>query len=115
VKTANMLGVPLRLFSDVHYCGSFYGQAADGTPLSQSISSIALTKLLRALGPGITELACHPAKTVDFQGMYATERLEELAVLCDKQIRETIAKSRIELGSFHSFKARRSNINSENS
>jgi predicted glycoside hydrolase/deacetylase ChbG (UPF0249 family) len=99
---ARMMNVPLRLCSNVQYCGEFYGQMADGTSLSDNISIEALKKLLADLVPGITELGCHPAKTVDFDGMYTIERLQELAVLCDDQIPDFVAKSEIQLSSFNS-------------
>ena len=60
-----------------------------------------IKKLLAELVPGITELGCHPAKSVDFDTMYAIERVRELAVLCAVQTRDFLAKSRIELSSFN--------------
>jgi predicted glycoside hydrolase/deacetylase ChbG (UPF0249 family) len=99
-KLARMIGVPLRLCSNVHYRGEFYGQMADGTSLPDNISIDGLKKLLAVLAPGITELGCHPAKSIDFDGMYRIERLQELAVLCDGQIRDVLTKSRIQLCSF---------------
>ena len=102
MKIARMVKVPLRLYSNVHYCGGFYGQMADGTSLSDHISIKALKNLLTEVVPGTTELACHPAKFVDFDSMYTAERLLELAVLCDHQIRDFLAQSRIELSSFNS-------------
>jgi predicted glycoside hydrolase/deacetylase ChbG (UPF0249 family) len=101
MEIAHMISVPLRLYSNVHYCSGFYGQMADGTSLSDHISIKALKNLLTELAPGTTELGCHPAKIVDFDGMYATERLHELAVLCDHQIRDFLAQRRIELASFN--------------
>jgi predicted glycoside hydrolase/deacetylase ChbG (UPF0249 family) len=103
MKIARMIGVPLRLYSNVHYCGAFYGQMADGTSLSENIGITALKKLLAEIAPGITELACHPAKRVDFHAMYSTERLQELTVLCEDQIRDFLTKSRIDLSSFNSI------------
>jgi predicted glycoside hydrolase/deacetylase ChbG (UPF0249 family) len=73
---------------------------ADGTSLPDNISIDGLKKLLAVLLPGITELGCHPAKSIDFDGMYRIERLQELAVLCDGQIRDVLTKSRIQLCSF---------------
>src|SRR5262249_8376527 len=96
MENARMISVPLRLYSTVHYCGAFYGQMADGTSLSDHITIKALKKLLTELAAGTTELACHPAKIIDFDGMYRTERLQELAVLCDHQIRDFLIESRIE-------------------
>jgi chitin disaccharide deacetylase len=100
-KLARTINVPLRLFSNVHYCGDFYGQMADGTSLPDNISIRGLKKKLAALSPGITELGCHPAKSVDFDNVYMVERLQELAVLCDAQVRSFVTKSRIELCSFN--------------
>jgi chitin disaccharide deacetylase len=102
MEIARMISVPLRLYSNVHYCGGFYGQMADGTSLSDHISVKAFKNLLTELVPGTTELGCHPAKIVDFDGMYTTERLQELAVLCDQEILDFLAQSRIELASFNS-------------
>jgi chitin disaccharide deacetylase len=99
---ARTIRVPLRLCSNVHYCGGFYGQTADGASLSGNISIEALKKLLGDLVPGITELGCHPAKCVDFDSMYTIERLQELEVLCDDQIGDFLAESAIQLSSFDS-------------
>jgi predicted glycoside hydrolase/deacetylase ChbG (UPF0249 family) len=101
---AHSLRAPLRLYSNVHYCGGFYGQTADGTSLSDHISIKALKNLLIELVPGTTELGCHPAKFVDFDGMYTIERLQELAVLCDHRIGDFLAKNKIELSSFNSVR-----------
>jgi chitin disaccharide deacetylase len=99
-KFARKLRVPLRLCSNVHYCGGFYGQMADGVSLSDNISLEALKRLLRDLVPGITELCCHPAKCIDFDSMYTIERLQELKVLCDDKIRDFLAENTIQLASF---------------
>jgi predicted glycoside hydrolase/deacetylase ChbG (UPF0249 family) len=101
-NTAQMLGVPLRLYSSIHFCGNFYGQTADGTPLSDNISIKGLKKVLVDLELGTSELACHPAKVVDFESMYTTERLQELAILCKDEIRDFLVEHRIELLSFNS-------------
>jgi predicted glycoside hydrolase/deacetylase ChbG (UPF0249 family) len=104
-EIARTISVPLRLYSNVHYCGGFYGQTADGAPLSDHISAKALKNLMTELVPGTTELGCHPAKIVDFDGMYTTERLQELTVLCDHQTRDFLAQNGIELASFNSVPA----------
>src|SRR5438034_152419 len=57
VETARRLGVPLRACSsEIHYCGDFYGQTAEGSPLLEAISIKGLTKVILELPPGITEL-----------------------------------------------------------
>jgi chitin disaccharide deacetylase len=99
-EKADRIGVPLRWRSKVRYCGAFYGQTAEGEPLAENISLNNLKKLLSELAPGITELGCHPAKRVDFDAMYTTERLQELGVLCDGNLREFLAESGIHLCSF---------------
>jgi predicted glycoside hydrolase/deacetylase ChbG (UPF0249 family) len=102
IEVAREVGVPLRdLSSKVQYSGAFYGQTQEGKPLPNRISSDALTRIFSDLPYGVTEVGCHPAKQIDVHTMYGTERLEELRVLCDEQVRESIEKMNIELCSFH--------------
>lgn len=101
VEIAQRLGVPLRTCSpEVSYCGSFYGQAEDGTTLHDVISVDGLIRILETLPPGCTELACHPAAECDLQTLYSQERLEELKVLCDPRVRPAIETMGLELRSF---------------
>jgi chitin disaccharide deacetylase len=104
-KLAHEIDAPLRLYSDVRYCGAFYGQTNAGTPLWDNITLDALMKLLMNLDPGITELGCHPAKRIDFDTMYRDERVMELEVLCDSRVPEFLAENHIELCSFHAVSA----------
>lgn len=104
-KFADEIDAPLRLYSDVRYCGAFYGQTNTGTPLLDNITLDALIKLLMNLDPGITELCCHPAKRIDFDTMYSDERVMELQVLCDSRVPEFLAENHIELCSFHAVSA----------
>ena len=104
-KIADEIDAPLRLYSDVRYCGAFYGQTNTGTPLLDNITLDALMKLLMNLDPGITELCCHPAKRIDFDTMYSDERVMELQVLCDSRVPEFLAENHIELCSFHAVSA----------
>ena len=98
---AQRLGVPLRSCSpEVSYCGSFYGQADDGTPLPDVISIDGLIRILETLPPGCTELACHPASECDLQTLYSQERLEELKILCDPRVRAALTDMGIALRSF---------------
>jgi chitin disaccharide deacetylase len=100
-EIAERLGVPLRNCSpEVSYCGSFYGQADDGTTLRDVISVDGLIRILETLPPGCTELACHPAAQCDLQTLYSQERLEELEVLCDPRLRTSIATMGFVLRSF---------------
>lgn len=101
IEVAGKLAVPLRLCSpEIHYCGDFYGQTAEGSPLPDAISVDGLIKILGALPPGTTELGCHPGEGNDLDTMYSSERAEEVKVLCDPQVRATIVAMGIELRSF---------------
>jgi chitin disaccharide deacetylase len=101
MDVARRLGVPLRNCSrEVSYCGSFYGQADNGTSLREVLSVNGLIRILETLPPGCTELACHPAAECDLETLYSQERLEELKVLCDPRLRTAIATMGFELRSF---------------
>ena len=101
IELAQQLGVPLRHSSSaVHYCGEFYGQTSQGSPLPDAISVLGLMKILTGLPSGITELACHPGQGSDFRSVYASERGHEVTTLCDPRIRATLTDQRIHLCSF---------------
>jgi predicted glycoside hydrolase/deacetylase ChbG (UPF0249 family) len=98
---ARTLAIPLRHCTPtVRYCGEFYGQCADGATLPEAITVTGLLQLLARLPAGVTELACHPAESVDFTSMYATERTTELHSLCDPRVRIALAEQGIRLLSF---------------
>lgn len=98
---ADELAVPLRhVTPEVRYCGRFYGQTTEGSPLDGSITTRALIGILSTLEPGTTELACHPGYATDLDTMYRDERATEVAVLCDPKVRAVIEAERIELRSF---------------
>jgi chitin disaccharide deacetylase len=102
VDTARQLNIPLReCASHISYCGSFYGQTAEGDPLPEAISLDHLRHLLEALPPGCTELGCHPAAACDLDTMYDHERLDELRVLCDPSLHAAIEALGIKLCSFN--------------
>ena len=93
--------LPLRDHTPrVTYCGSFYGQTDEGTPIPNAIGVPALLELLGALPNGLTELGCHPAIEVDFTTMYRDERRLELRTLCDPSVRTSITRLGIGLDSF---------------
>jgi len=101
LDVAQRLGVPLRNCSPgVSYCGRFYGQADDGTPLPGVISVDGLIRIFETLPSGYTELACHPASECDLPTLYSQERLEELKVLCDRRVRAALTDQGIALLSF---------------
>jgi len=103
---AHELRVPLRHCSaDICYCGDFYGQTADGTPLPDAMSVESLIHILATLAPGSTELCCHPGVGNDLDTMYCSERAEEVKVLCDPRVRTAIDTMGIHLRSFLNFPA----------
>ena len=99
-RAGGELGIPVRHLSPARYCGAFYGQGRRGTPLPEGITPIALAGLIRDISPGVTELACHPAETIDIETDYAAERLVELRVLCDPCVRAAIRDAGVVLRNF---------------
>jgi predicted glycoside hydrolase/deacetylase ChbG (UPF0249 family) len=103
----NDLAIPLRSCnSEVRYVGGFYGQTAEGLSLPDIISVNGLIKILRELPYGVSELGCHPGFADGLDTMYKSERAEEIRVLCDPRIKETIGATGIELCSFADLPAR---------
>jgi predicted glycoside hydrolase/deacetylase ChbG (UPF0249 family) len=106
IDLAKSLSVPLREHDPrVEYCGRFYGESADGSPLTSFVSCGALIAILRELPAGVTELGCHPASAVDFDSMYAAPRIEELRTLTSPEARDAVAALAIELCSFRDVTA----------
>jgi chitin disaccharide deacetylase len=87
---ARELRLPLRHHGRLRYCGGFYGQDRGGAPLPEAITPPALVALIRGLPPGATELCCHPAAAATPGMAYGTERVHELAALCDPTVRTAI-------------------------
>jgi len=105
------LRIPLRRRNGpVGYRGEFYGQSGRGEPFPDGISLEAMLSIMRDLRPGITELGCHPAAFADMGGMYAAERLTELAVLCDQRLCAALRTLGIGLTSFSHLGATNSPI-----
>ena len=101
VATATALRVPLRHETPaIRYCGSFYGQTAEGSPQPQLIAAEALVRIVRGLGDGTTELACHPGYAADLDTMYRSEHEREIDALCDPRVSAAIAELGITLCSF---------------
>jgi chitin disaccharide deacetylase len=101
IEIAKKINVTLRGCSNkVRYCGDFYGQSSDSSPLHDSISSSNLKNIITNLPEGITEMACHPGLNVDIKTMYKIERDIEVISLCDKSIGEVISTTNVQLCSF---------------
>jgi predicted glycoside hydrolase/deacetylase ChbG (UPF0249 family) len=102
LEAGRELGIPVRHFAPgIVYRGDFYGQTAKGEPLPDAIALESLLRVLSSLPDGVTELGCHPASEPELSSSYATERPEELRVLCDAQVRAAVEAGGIELRSFH--------------
>jgi len=88
----------LREHSPVRYFSNFYGQW-DGQSHPEQISPEHLVTVLESeIGPGFTELACHPGYvTSDFRSEYADEREIELQSLCSSKVKQCVAELDIEL------------------
>jgi hypothetical protein len=97
---AARLRIPLRHFAPgVTYCGDFYGQGGRGEPFPELITPAALTRIIRSLANGLTELGCHPGDAAP-QSQYGEERTIEVHTLCDPEIRSVLHEERIALRSF---------------
>jgi predicted glycoside hydrolase/deacetylase ChbG (UPF0249 family) len=90
----------------VRYTGAFYGQSDKGHPHPETITPASLIALVRGLSPGVTEVSCHPAASIDFESVYLHARVEELATLCDPRVRVTIAEEGVALRSFAELEAK---------
>jgi chitin disaccharide deacetylase len=100
-RLATQLGVPLRhQLGGVVYCGDLYGHDERGLPIPEAISPAALMEIILRLGPGVTELACHPGIGADTGSPYGREREQEVEVLCDPGIAEALRREGIALRSF---------------
>jgi predicted glycoside hydrolase/deacetylase ChbG (UPF0249 family) len=99
-RLGQQLGIPVRHFSRLRYCGDFYGQAAQGEPYPEGIGVERLIAVLRALPSGATELACHPGYPDGLRSPYAAEREAEVRALCDLRVRAALDHGDVALHSF---------------
>lgn len=103
IEESQRLGVPVRACgAEINYCGDFYGQTGTGEPWPEGITVDALVRIVDGLGPGITELSCHPGEDDDFDSVYRFERTTEVAVLCHPDVRRALAEAGVRLTSFSS-------------
>ncbi len=96
-------GVPVRGFSEVFYVGRFWGQPEFGRTDMTKISAESLLAVLRSLGPGVSEVSCHPGHPSRAGTQYNREREVELRSLCDAQVKAAIAEDGIRLISFREY------------
>lgn len=99
-EAACALGIPVRHAPPVRYCGDFYGQGRRGEPLPELVSAEALAALVARVEEGVTELACHPAESMDVESAYSDERMLELRALCDPRVARAVEGNGVELCSF---------------
>jgi predicted glycoside hydrolase/deacetylase ChbG (UPF0249 family) len=95
------LDIPVRhMHPAITYCGAYYGQMGDGSPIPDSLSLGHLEEILRELPPGITELLCHPGLDGDVDSVYREERAREVETLCDPRLPRVLEQMGIVLLSF---------------
>jgi chitin disaccharide deacetylase len=96
------LGVHLRDSGRVTFVGGFYGQWTWGVTDLHHVSPEFLIGILRnEVGPGWTELGCHPGRDDGtFASEYLPEREAELVTLTDPRVRDEIAELGIRLASY---------------
>lgn len=95
------LRIPLReIASPASYFGSFYGQSSQGQSHPEWVSPESVISFFGRVPSGISELGCHPASEVDFDSIYAAERLLELRTLCDPLVRAAMEAHGLQLISF---------------
>ncbi len=105
VEIGEELRVPVRHITlGIRYIGDFYGQAGTGTLNPDAITAENLITLIRRLGPGTTEMGCHPAAEIDFESAYGDERVAEMEALCSPEVQQVIADEAIELRSFRELR-----------
>ena len=101
LEESQRLQMPLRACrSDISYCGDFYGQTGTGEPWPEGITVDALVRIINELGPGVTELSCHPGEDDDFDSVYRFERSTEVRVLCHPDARRALVEAGVCLTAF---------------
>jgi predicted glycoside hydrolase/deacetylase ChbG (UPF0249 family) len=101
-SVAAPLGVPLRGDGRITFVGGFYGQWEWQVTDLEHVSPEFLIWILRnEVGPGWTEISCHPGYTGGgFASAYLAEREAELATLKDPRVRAEIDALGIRLASY---------------
>jgi predicted glycoside hydrolase/deacetylase ChbG (UPF0249 family) len=100
-RVAAELEIPLRNdLGGVRYCGDLYGHDEHGNPIPEAVTPDALVEIIHGLGPGVTELACHPGIGADTGSAYDREREQEVEVLCDPRVAEAVRAEGVALRSY---------------
>jgi predicted glycoside hydrolase/deacetylase ChbG (UPF0249 family) len=103
-RVAAPLGVPLRGDGRVAFIGGFYGQWEWKVTDLEHVSPEFFIWLLRnEVGPGWTEISCHPGYAAGLTSAYSAEREVELATLTDPRVREEIEALGISLSSYAGY------------
>ena len=99
-KIAAKLALPLRGCAErIAFYGAFYGRGkTEAYP--QNITAEHLCRAIRELGPGVTELSCHPGYDRQLDSDYRDERIQEVETLCDARVRAEIEQQNVALISF---------------
>lgn len=107
-EMAAPLNVPVRGDGHVAHVGGFYGQWEWKVTDLDHIRVPFLQWMLREeVGPGWTEISCHPGyRSEGFTSVYDSEREVEIETLCDPGIRQTIEDLEIELVSYAAYQTR---------
>ncbi|HEX7786458.1 MAG TPA: ChbG/HpnK family deacetylase [Methylomirabilota bacterium] len=96
---------PVRGFSEVFFVGRFWGQPEFGRTDVTKISAESLASIFKALGPGVSEISCHPGRMESRpDAWYNREREVELQSLCDAKVKAAIAAEGIRLISFREYR-----------
>lgn len=98
--------IPLRGFCEVIYVGSFYGQWDYGKTDLRHISRDYLISLLGKIGPGFSEIACHPGDhDVHFDPVHDWQRQIELESLTDPLLRMATSREAIRLINYRDYRS----------
>jgi chitin disaccharide deacetylase len=102
VQIAAETGLPLREHSEVRLFPDFYGHWDDGETHPEWISPENLIRMLDdEIGPGFTELSCHPGWfDPTFESPYHRERELEVRTLCDPSVRRHVEESDLVLANY---------------
>jgi hypothetical protein len=91
--------------TQVAYRGLLYGQDGKGRTLPAAIEPQAYVAAIRNLGPGVTELGCHPGYAELLESDYRIEREIELRSLCDPRVRAAVTEGGVRLITWRDVKA----------